>query len=43
MGDKALETVASHHDVASAAATLDSTLRDVIARRRRKTETLRQA
>ncbi|HEY7688697.1 MAG TPA: glycosyltransferase family 4 protein [Dongiaceae bacterium] len=43
MGDKALETVASHHDVASAAATLDRTLRDVIARRRRKTETLRQA
>jgi glycosyltransferase involved in cell wall biosynthesis len=43
MGDRALETVANHHDVASASATLDSTLRDVIARRRRKAEALRQA
>ena len=39
----ALEIVAGRHDVASAAATLDSTLRDVVARRRRKAETLRQA
>ena len=43
MGDRALEIVAGRHDVASAAATLDSTLRDVVARRRRKAETLRQA
>jgi glycosyltransferase involved in cell wall biosynthesis len=43
MGDRALETVANHHDVASASATLDSTLRDVLARRRRKAEALRQA
>lgn len=43
MGDRALETVANHHDVASASATLDSTLRDVVARRRRKAEALRQA
>jgi glycosyltransferase involved in cell wall biosynthesis len=43
MGDRALETVANHHDVASASATLDSTLRDVVARRRRKAEALRHA
>jgi glycosyltransferase involved in cell wall biosynthesis len=43
MGDRALEIVAGQHDVASAAATLDSTLRDVMARRRRKAEGLRQA
>jgi len=43
MGDRALETVANQHDIASASATLDSTLRDVVARRRRKAEALRQA
>jgi glycosyltransferase involved in cell wall biosynthesis len=43
MGDRALEIVAGQHDVASAAATLDSSLRDVAARRRRKAETLHQA
>jgi glycosyltransferase involved in cell wall biosynthesis len=43
MGDSALESVAATHDVASAAATLDRTLRDVVARRRRKAEALRQA
>lgn len=43
MGNRALETVANQHDVASASATLDSTLRDVVARRRRKAEALRLA